>query len=99
MGNATVPPALQDRKQRKAWGLGEGDDDVGDYMIELNLLYKNGLPGAAKRFAELYQEVVKSQWRPVPVSKTYFRCKMTVRQWRDLISKDEASGPRRERAK
>jgi subtilisin family serine protease len=98
MGNATVPPALHDPVQRKAWGLGAGEDDVGEYMIELNLLYKSGLQGAAKRFQELFQQVVKSEFQPVPVSKTYFRCKMTVRDWRNLIAKDEASGPRRERA-
>jgi serine protease AprX len=98
MGNATVPPALHDPAQRSAWGLGEREDDIGDYMIELNLLYKSGLQGAAKRFQELHAEVVGSRLPPVPVSKTYFRCKMTVREWRSLIAKDEASGPRRERA-
>ena len=98
MGNATVPPALHDAEQRRAWDLGETDDDPGDYMVELNLLFKNGLPGAAARFKELYKEIVKSPAEPVPVSKTYFRCKMSVREWRALIAKDEASGPRRERA-
>jgi subtilisin family serine protease len=98
MGNATVPPALQDAEQRKAWGLGESEDDIGDYMVELNLLYKTGLPGAAHRFEELYAKVVQSNTKPTAISKTYFRCRMSVRQWRALINADEASGPRRERS-
>jgi subtilisin family serine protease len=99
MGNATVPPALQDPDQRAAMGLGWGDDDPGDYMIELNLLYKGGIAEAGKRFVKIYKEIVKDPDRkPVPISKTYFRCRMSCNEWRALITRDEAAGPRRERS-
>jgi len=100
LGRSTVPPALYDPKERKRYGLPDSEDQPGPYMIELNLLYGKGLQEAAKAFDLLYKEVLgdRAQNRPaVPISKTYFRCQITVLEWRALTRKDEEQPDPRDR--
>src|SRR5262245_55141294 len=45
IGRTTVPSFLIDPDQREAVGVPREEDRPGPYMVELNLLYKGGLPG------------------------------------------------------
>ena len=92
MGRATIPPALNDPDQREGWGLPRDVNVPGDYMVELNLLYRDGLEAARKSFLELYHGVLGKAAKtspPVAISKSYYRCKMSVKQWQALVKKDE----------
>jgi serine protease AprX len=97
MGRATVPPGLHDAKRRVEWGLPAGDQTPGHYMVELNLLYKEGIQEASVLFLELYARILPNAPAPVPVSKTYLRCTLSADEWRLLIKADEtaAKGDRR----
>ena len=101
MGSATVPPALHDPLQREQWNLPQDPDKPGSYMVELNLFYHEGLQAASDKFRELYAEVLgpeESQKRkPVPVSKSYFRCDISVKEWQELVKRDEAKPSKSER--
>src|SRR5881628_254975 len=70
-------------------------------MVELNLLYDQGLQEAAKQFVELHRQVLgeeESRKRPpVVVSKTYFKCQISVKEWHELVRRDELAGPNRRR--
>jgi len=89
MGRATVPPELNDPDQRWKWGLPTDNTTPGPYMIELNLLYHEGLQAAAARFEALFKEVVKDDRKPVLISRTYYRCIMSVKEWKELVKRDE----------
>ena len=99
LGRATVPPALHDPEQRKRWGLPESETEPGPYMIELNLQYSAGVQKAAEAFEELYARLIPSPMnRPaVAISKTYFRCDLTVQEWKALIREDESHTDNRDR--
>jgi subtilisin family serine protease len=102
MGRSVIPPEALDKNKRKEWGLPEDPDKPGDYMIELNLLHKRGLQEADSRFLELFKDVLGKSYvpkrRPQRVSKTYYRCAITVPEWQALIERDQQSGPPDERA-
>nr|MDQ2695015.1 S8 family peptidase [Pseudomonadota bacterium] len=73
----------------------------GDYMVELNLMHPHGLQQADQAFLALFEKVVGGdyfrQHRPVRISKTYYKCWISVRQWQELIRQDEAAAKPRER--
>src|SRR5215472_6407390 len=100
LGRATVPPALHDAAQRVAWQLPAEEDKPGAYMIELNLMYSKGVQKAAEAFKQLYTDVLgqEAQQRPaIPISKTYFRCNISVNEWKALTKRDEEKGDTRDR--
>ncbi|HYU31152.1 MAG TPA: S8 family peptidase [Thermoanaerobaculia bacterium] len=98
MSRATIPPGMHDPKQRLAWGLPESEDDRGPYMVELNLLYRGGLEEARKAFVRFFKRILKRKDEPpLPVSKTYYRCDMSVKEWRALVRADEKRPDRRDR--
>ncbi len=97
MGRATVPPELNDPVQRAEWELPTNDTDVGPYMIELNLFYHAGLEKGAKKFKVLFNKVVTDDRKPTLISKTYFKCMMSVSEWRELVRLDEMNEDRRKR--
>jgi subtilisin family serine protease len=102
----TAPPELGDPDKRKRWGLPVGKpDEPGPYIIELNAENIGGLPGAANAFLELHKDILKrannsrgrgdagepgSRRDPVRISKSYYRCELTDREWRELVATDEA---------
>jgi subtilisin family serine protease len=92
-GSTVVPPALQDPDQRARWSLPRERDKPGWYMFELNLLHSEGLQAASQKFEELYAEVLGDEGGdhhpPVAVSRSYYRCFISVDQWRELIRRDE----------
>ena len=91
MGRATVPPGLHDSARRSQWGLPVTDQAPGHYMIELHLLYKEGIQEATVQFLALYGATLPTAPAPVAISKTYFRCWLSADQWRTLIKADEAA--------
>src|SRR5689334_18931098 len=100
LGRATVPPALHDAEQRVRWGLPSTETEPGPYMIELNLQYSAGVQKAAEAFRDLYAKVLgpAAVQRPaVAVSKTYFRCNVSVVEWKTLIRIDEEKADTRDR--
>jgi serine protease AprX len=100
-GSAIVPPALHDPDQRERWSLPRETDKPGWYMFELSLLHKEGLQAAGLKFEKLCEDVLGQDsnevHRPVLVSRTYYRCWVSVDQWRELIRKDEARHGRTDR--
>jgi serine protease AprX len=91
MGRATLPPALEDADHRKAWDLPENEETPGRYMIELNLFYREGLGRAVQAFRDLYKTIIKDPARsePIPVSKAYFSCTISLVEARALAQADE----------
>lgn len=93
MGRAVVPPEIHDEDQRVEWGLPRKPDELGDYMVELNLLHKKGLQEAADAFVQIFKDVLGNEYneqrQPSRIAKTYYKCRMTVFQWQKLIELDE----------
>jgi subtilisin family serine protease len=86
-----APPVMYDARRRHEMGLPSEDETPGRYMVELNILYRGGLREAASAFLRLFAEVLGQEEArlPVPISKSYFQCWMTVPQWRRLLLADE----------
>ncbi|GAA4116822.1 hypothetical protein [Enteractinococcus coprophilus] len=109
MARQTAPPGLEDPAKRALWGLGIHEEDYGPYLIELKVQYVDGLAEAARAFADLFQRVIVgpaeelhpdlddevAPWGITRISKTYFRCEMTMSQWKKLIAADEHQAARR----
>lgn len=92
LGRATVAPALQDPKRRAEWDLPTSEFEPGPYMVELNLLYKGGVEVAAKKFEDFYKKKIGTAAKerpPVRITQTYYRCKLCVQEWRELVKADE----------
>jgi serine protease AprX len=99
LARVTVPPELDKEENRKRWKLEEQEHKRGPYLVELNVQYKSGLPGAAKEFLRIYEEVCKrlaSQDKipkpgsaPERVGKSYYRCDLRVKEWRAIVAEDE----------
>lgn len=90
LGKGAVPPALQDPAQREQWGLPATDTGTGPYLVELNLVYRKGLEQAQQDFQTLWRKAVNSSDRePLLISRSYYRCQMSVREWRKLVELDE----------
>jgi subtilisin family serine protease len=102
----TVPPELDKPENREKWKLGDATkDERGPYLIELNVQYIGGLPGAAEAFLKLYHDLFGGPIasgaeddsilyedtgdQPAKIGKGYYRCNLTVKEWRRLIAKDE----------
>jgi len=99
-GSAIVPPALHDPDQRERWSLPRETDKPGWYMFELSLTHKEGLQAAGTKFEQLCRDVLRESWdahKPVLVSKTYYRCWVSVDQWRALIRLDQERHGRNDR--
>lgn len=101
LGRFTIPPLVTDRKLRsERWGLPEQDDEPGDYIIELNLLYEGGMALAIKRFRDLHKQVLgddSAKRPPVFISKSYYKCSISVEEIRKLVLKDEQTSEPRQR--
>jgi subtilisin family serine protease len=94
MGDAfsrtNFPRQMEDPKQRMAWDLPGNDEDYGPYIVELNLQHVSGLSGAANAFIELHDELIPDAERAaIRISKTYYGCSLSVKEWRKLIMEDE----------
>jgi serine protease AprX len=100
---ATVPRQLENPEQREEWGLPDNDDDIGPYIVELNLQHVDGLTGAANVFVQLYDKLIIERQRDkskahradvvdsaaVRIGKTYYSCSLSVKEWRKLVMEDE----------
>ena len=92
IGRSVAPPVMYDPMRRVEMGLPAHDEEVGRYMVELNILYHGGLRDAAAGFRRLFAEVFAGEdIKPaVEISKSYYQCWMTVKQWRRLLQADDA---------
>ncbi len=94
LARSIATPALNDKAQRIRWGLPASESEPGYYMIELNLQHGAGIGEAGQKFEKLFAEVVPSQPGTEAckqLTKTYYRCLMSVEQWRALIKLDQKS--------
>lgn len=94
----TVPPELDKEENRKRWKLESQKYKRGPYLIELNVQYKSGLPGAANEFLRIYDQVcsnlanqdnIPKAGKPERVGKSYYRCDLRVKEWRAIVAEDE----------
>lgn len=102
LGRFTIPPLVNDPEERnKKWGLPISDTETGDFIIELNLLFEGGMALAITRLRELYVEVLgeaESKSRPpMFISKSYYKCRISVEEIRRLVSRDEETSVPRQR--
>jgi serine protease AprX len=93
IGRGVVPPVLNDPVRRLEVGVPAEDDKPGRYMVELNIKYRGGLRAASVAFKRLYEEQLGAEYTkanpPIEISKSYYKCLMSVEQWRKLITADE----------
>ena len=94
MARMTAPPELEYPENRERWGLGKTKNARGPYMVELNVQYVDGLSGAAAAFEGLFKDTVgkptaDAPWQVDRVSKSYYRCYMNLKEWKNLIAQDE----------
>jgi subtilisin family serine protease len=94
----TVPPQMVDPHKREKWGLPPlgMPDNIGPYIVELDVSHKSGLAGAEADFWTLYNAVVaperaanKDRRAPLKLTKSYFRCDLSDNDWFELIAKDQ----------
>ena len=104
LSRITAPPELDNPQNRKRWKLEELDHKRGPYLVELNVQSSSGLPGAAKDFLALLNEVcvglaaadgIPPPDAPARVGNWYFRCNLRVKEWRKLIAEDERRAPQK----
>lgn len=99
LGRFTIPPFVHDPTARnEKWGLPTDDNEPGDYIVELNLTFEGGLEAAARRLKDLFSEVVGAEPAPVFISKSYYKCRMSARQLREIVARDEKTPDQRQRA-
>ena len=93
LGRFIIPPFVNNpAKRHEKWGLPADDDEPGDYIIELNLLYQGGLELANLKFRDLHKAVLGDQSRqrsPISISKSYYKCKISANELRALVARDE----------
>jgi subtilisin family serine protease len=102
----TAPRELDNDAKRAKWRLPplNRPDELGPYIIELNVQHMGGIQGAATAFLELFQEVVAQEGipakpdsdspvakirKPLRIAKSYYRCELSDNEWRKLIVTDE----------
>ena len=98
LSRQTAPPDLEDPDNRRRWGLGETEAQRGPYLVELNVLHVDGLSGAVDAFRRLFYSVFNDEgapsgedpWNLTKISKGYFRCEMTLAEWKRLVAADQA---------
>jgi subtilisin family serine protease len=94
----TAPQALDSKENRARWKLDQLPFGRGPYLVELNVAHSGGLPAADRTFVDLFKTICgelssKDKIDPPPdplrVSRTYYRCEMRPKEWRQLIEADE----------
>src|SRR5215471_4447389 len=92
IGRGVVSPVLHDPNRRKEMGLPEREDELGRYMIELNIQYRGGLKAASRAFEALCKDVLGPDYaetrQPVGISKSYVQILLSVNDWGKLLKKD-----------
>ncbi|MBO9648252.1 MAG: S8 family peptidase [Variovorax sp.] len=95
IGRGVVPPLLNDPDRRVDMGLPADEDELGRYMVELNILYRGGLRAAADAFRALWDGMLsgdeKVKRRPIEISKSYMQLRISVKEWRELLRQDETN--------
>ncbi len=78
-------------EERKRLGMPPGDQDPMLVVVEMNLSHVGGLSEAIKRFLALYKALFPAGREPLLLADTYYRCKLTVDQVRELVRKDQTN--------
>ena len=87
---ATLSEAfLTGPEERKRLGMPVGDDDPMLVVVEMNLSHAGGLPEATKQFLHLYKKLFPKARDPMLLADTYFRCRLSVAQVREIVRKDQ----------
>ena len=93
IGRGVVPPVLNDPQRRLEMGLPANENERGRYMVELNILYRGGLRAASIAFHDLWAGALQAgatdDRRPIEISKSYFQLRISVKEWRELLQRDE----------
>jgi subtilisin family serine protease len=100
IGRTQIPIQIFLRKDRGEKPQAELDPDKRDlYLVELNVTHRGGLKAAEARFRKLYEQLISDgDRRPLlRVSKTYYRCDISLNEARKLTELDE-QGKAKERA-
>ncbi len=90
ISDAFVTPVSQARRARL--GLPEDRGTRTRMMVELNLTYATGLPGAEERFRKIWSEVVPDNGAPTQVSSSYFAVSASLEEAERLVERDRQEG-------
>lgn len=100
ISDALDPEGAQEgeKARRRRLGLPVERGDQVSMMVELNLLYPNGIARARSELERLLKAVTPPvEDRPQEVGEHYMRCRMTIAQARHLSELDSAEAFRRAR--
>ena len=93
IGRGVVPPVLHTPEGRRDIGLPANDQELGRYMIELNIQYLGGLKKAGDAFqvlcAKVFGDDFVERTRATNISKSYYSIWLSVDQWRALLKADD----------
>ena len=89
VANAVLAEAVTSATERARLGL-PTDDETPFWMIaELNLRHVGALEGARAAYLELHAAALPARPAPEPVTNTYYRSLLSVRDARALVAADE----------
>jgi serine protease AprX len=94
----TVSEALGDPAQRELLGMPTGTEEPMDIVVELNLLHRNGLEAARDRFEALHTDLRPTDPERLLVATTYYRCKLSITELKELVLRDQRDTDVEERA-
>jgi serine protease AprX len=87
------------KEKRLKIGLRAKNDQPGPVMVELNLLHAQSLPGAERRFKEMYVKVTRRPAAGVRlIANTYLHCFLSVDEVNRLVEMDRRGKKPSERA-
>jgi serine protease AprX len=80
---------LNDPEERARLEMQGDENGLNSFVVELNLMYSEGVEQAAKAFDELHRRVLPQRPPPDELSKTYLRCDISLNDARALVHADE----------
>lgn len=84
-----APSELYDEERRRAWRLDEEPGGRGPYIVELNLQHTEGLLGSVAALKDLHAQVADESPAPMPISRTYYLCRLSWDECKRLLRQDE----------
>jgi len=79
---------LRDPRARERLNLSAADDEPIPIMVDLNLQFRTGTPGALTRLEELWRRVTGRRETPARIAGRYVAGKLTMRQIERLVAAD-----------
>jgi serine protease AprX len=89
--NSTLSEAFKDPNERERVNFPIKDNEPGPIVIELNLLFQEGLEECKKHFQDLLKQIVRNSNRNQPdeISNTYYSCALSMVEVKALLAADE----------